>query len=315
MFQNMLIAINAILPSFITIGLGMFARRKGMVGENELKKFNTVAFRIFLACQLFKNVYDSSLGESFSGKLALFLFIAILCAAGLGFLIAHFFEPQLNRRGVMIQGIFRSNFILLGLPLVTSVFGPECGGLVSLMTAIVVPTFNLLAVVVLELYAGGTPSFKKTLRQIVTNPLICATLLAVVIKLLGIDLYRASFFKNALSSIAGAATPLCLFILGGSFVPASIRSYARSLWITVTTKLLILPALSILAAVAMGFRGVELGVIMICFGAPTAVSSYNMTREIGGDEELAAGIVVVDTALSALTLFFWIFLLKQLALI
>ena len=79
-------------------------------------------------------------------------------------------------------------------------------------------------------------------------------------------------------------------------------------------KLLILPGAAIAAAAAIGIRGLALGLVLLSFGAPTAVTSYNMARELGGDAELAASIVVVDTALSCLTLFAWIVLLKTLGL-
>ena len=110
------------------------------------------------------------------------------------------------------------------------------------------------------------------------------------------------------------ATPLCLFILGGSFAPAGIRGYAKSLWLTVAFKLVVIPGLALAAAVAIGIRGIGLGVVMMSFGAPTAVNSYTMARELGGDGDLAASIVVFSSALSCLSLFGWIVLLKALGL-
>ena len=315
MLQNMTAALNAVLPSFIIIAVGMLVRRKGLVGETALNQFNSVAFRVFLATQLFKNVYDSSVEESFDAGLAVYMLVAVLLVTLLTALAVNRLEPMRERRGVMIQGIFRSNFVLLSLPLMQSLFGDAGSGMVSLMIALVVPLFNVLAVVVLETYAGKEKtSAKKILRGIVKNPLIGATVLALIVKLTGLDLYRVSAIKSVLGSVAGAATPLCLFILGASFSLKGLEGGARSLWITTAGKLLVLPSLALAAAAALGFRGPALGVIMVCFGAPTAVSSYNMAREIGGDADLAAGIVVVTTALSCLTLFCWIVLLKTLGL-
>ena len=315
MLQNMAAALNAVLPSFVIIAVGMLVRRKGLVGETALNQFNSVAFRVFLATQLFKNVYDSSVEESFDAGLAVFMLAAVLLVTLLTTLAVNRLEPLRERRGVMIQGIFRSNFVLLSLPLMQSLFGDAGSGMVSLMIALVVPLFNVLAVVVLETYAGKEKTDpKKILRGIVKNPLIDATMLSLLVKLSGLDLYRVSAIKSVLSSVAGAATPLCLFILGASFSLGGLKGAARSLWITVAGRLVAVPVVTIAAAALLGFRGPALGVIMVCFGAPTAVSSYNMAREIGGDADLAAGIVVVTTALSCLTLFCWIVLLKTLGL-
>ena len=315
MLQNMTAALNAVLPSFVIIAVGMLVRRKGLVGETALNQFNSVAFRVFLATQLFKNVYDSSVEESFDAGLAVFMLAAVLLVTLLTALVVNRLEPLRERRGVMIQGIFRSNFVLLSLPLMQSLFGDAGSGMVSLMIALVVPLFNVLAVVMLETYAGKEKTDpKKILRGIVKNPLIDATMLSLLVKLSGLDLYRVSAIKSVLSSVAGAATPLCLFILGASFSLGGLKGAARSLWITVAGRLVAVPVVTIAAAALLGFRGPALGVIMVCFGAPTAVSSYNMAREIGGDADLAAGIVVVTTALSCLTLFCWIVLLKTLGL-
>ena len=68
-------------------------------------------------------------------------------------------------------------------------------------------------------------------------------------------------------------------------------------------------------AVALGFRGVELCTILVVFGAPVAVNSYTMALQMDGDADLAGGIVLLTTAVSCLTLFFWIWLLKSLGLL
>ena len=183
------------------------------------------------------------------------------------------------------------------------------------MIAVNIPIYNVLSVIFLELYAGGEINVRKMAKDIVTNPLIDATLVGLLAKAVNLPVYALPPIGSALKSLAGVATPLCLFILGASFTPANMHGYARSLWITVAFKLLVIPGLALAAAAALGIRGVGLAVVMISFGAPTAVNSYTMARELGGDSELAAGIVVVDTALSCLTLFGWIVLLRSLGLI
>jgi len=314
MLNHMLVAVNAVLPSFLIIALGLYIRSRGKLDDKSLGKFNSIAFRVFLPFQIFKNIYDSPLGESFDLKLVLFVFFGLLLAGALALVTAIVTEPRRDRRGVMAQGMFRGNYVLLGMPLIESLFGAAGTGLAALMIAINIPIYNVLSVIFLELYAGGEINVRKMVKDIVTNPLIDATVVGLIAKAvhLPIDAFPAA--ASALKSLSGVATPLCLFILGASFAPAGIRGYARSLWITVAFKLLVIPGLALAAATALGIRGVGLAVVMISFGAPTAVNSYTMARELGGDSELAAGIVVVDTALSCLTLFGWIVLLRSLGL-
>ena len=314
MLNNMLVAVNAVLPSFMIIALGLFMRRRGKLEEKSLGKFNSIAFRVFLPFQIFKNVFDAPLGESFDLKLVIFIAAGLILSGGLALLTARTVEPRRDRRGVMAQGMFRGNYVLLGMPLIESLFGEAGTGLASLMIAINIPIYNVLSVIFLELYAGGEINARKMLRDIATNPLIDATLVGLLAKAVHLPVYAFPALGSALKSLAGVATPLCLFILGGSFAPAGIGDYAKSLWITVLFKLIVIPGLALAAAAAIGIRGIGLGVVMMSFGAPTAVNSYTMARELGGDGELAASIVVIDTALSCLTLFGWIVLMRTLGL-
>lgn len=314
MLNHMLTAVNAVLPSFLIIALGLFVRSRGKLDDQSLGKFNSLAFRVFLPFQIFKNIYDSPMGEAFDLKLLVFGAVGLLLAGGLALLTAVLTEPRLERRGVMAQGMFRGNYVLLGMPLIESLFGSSGLGLAALMIVVNIPLYNVLSVFFLERYAGGETSARRMLRDIVTNPLIDATLAGMIAKAVNLPVYALPPVGSALKSVSGVATPLCLFILGASFTPANMHGYARSLWITVGFKLLVIPGLALVAAVALGIRGVGLAVVMLSFGAPTAVNSYTMARELGGDSELAAGIVVVGTALSCLTLFGWIVLLKTLGL-
>ena len=314
MLNHMLVAVNAVLPSFLIIALGLFVRRRGMLEDKSLGKFNSIAFRVFLPFQVFRSIFDAPMGEVFDLKLVLFTFFGLLIAGGFSLAVAMVTEKRGDRRGVMAQGMFRGNYVLLGIPLLESLFGSSATGLASLMIAIDIPLYNMLSVVFLELFAGGKIDMRKMLRDIVTNPLIDATVVALIAKAVHLPVYAFPAFASALKSLSAVATPLCLFILGGSFAPAGMKGYAKSLWLTIAFKLVVIPGLALAAAAAIGIRGIGLGVVMMSFGAPTAVNSYTMARELGGDGELAASIVVIDTALSCLTLFGWIVMLKTLGL-
>ena len=314
MLDHIIVAVNAVLPSFLIIALGLFVRRRGMLEDKSLGKFNSIAFRVFLPFQVFRSIFDAPMGEVFDLKLVLFTFFGLLIAGGFSLAVAMVTEKRGDRRGVMAQGMFRGNYVLLGIPLLESLFGSSATGLASLMIAIDIPLYNMLSVVFLELFAGGKIDMRKMLRDIVTNPLIDATVVALIAKAVHLPVYAFPAFASALKSLSAVATPLCLFILGGSFAPAGMKGYAKSLWLTIAFKLVVIPGLALAAAAAIGIRGIGLGVVMMSFGAPTAVNSYTMARELGGDGELAASIVVIDTALSCLTLFGWIVMLKTLGL-
>ena len=65
-----------------------------------------------------------------------------------------------------------------------------------------------------------------------------------------------------------------------------------------------------LGAWLLGFRGPELGILFLYFGAPTAAASFVMARAAEGNHELAAAIIVITTLMAAVTTNIGIFVLQ-----
>lgn len=311
MIENLLVALNAVIPMFFIIGLGYYIRLKKMVDETELRKFNNLAFRIFLPCQLFKNVFDSELQDAINLKLMVFTICCVLFIYALAFAGVLLIEKKADRRGVMIQSIFRSNFVLLGIPLVTSIYNVEQLGAVPVMVAIIVPLFNILAVITLEIFRNSQVNIRRILKGIIKNPLILGSMIGLLAKWVQFPFYDITVISTTISYLAQIATPLMLFILGASFHFSSIRSTKKQLIFCCTGKLLISPAIAFFLAKCIGLHGIELAVLLGVFASPPAANSYNMAQQMGGDADLAANLVVVGTAVSCITLFGWILILKQ----
>lgn len=307
--ENLIISFNVVLPLFICIALGYFLRRINMYDGETLKKLNKLCFKVFLPIYLFNNVYTTDLADAFNGKLITFAVVAILALFFGLLLVIPKLEQEDAKRGVIIQGIFRSNFALFGLPVAISLCGDEKAGPTSLLVGIIVPIFNVLAVITLETFRGGKPSIKKMAKGIATNPLIIASLLGILFNLLKIDLLYA--VEKSVTDLGRVATPLSLVALGGDFKFGKIKGYLKQLLITVTGKLVISPLIMISIGILLGLRDEMLVPILIMFGAPTAVSSYPMAQQMDGDGELAGEIVVFTSGFAILTIFVWIFVLKQ----
>lgn len=307
--ENLIISFNVVLPLFICIALGYFLRRISMYDGETLKKLNKLCFKVFLPIYLFNNIYTTNLADAFDAKLLAFAVIAIVLLFGVLVFVIPKLETEDAKRGVIIQGIFRSNFALFGLPVAISLCGDEKAGPTSLLVGIIVPIFNILAVITLETFRGGRPSIRKMVKGIVTNPLIIASLLGIVCNLLKIDLPYAA--EKSITDLGRVATPLSLVALGGDFKFVKVRGYIKQLLITVSGKLVISPLIMITLGILLGFRNEMLIPIMIMFGAPTAVSSYPMAQQMDGDGELAGEIVVFTSGFAILTIFVWIFVLKQ----
>ncbi len=310
---NLMIAFNAVIPMFLWMLIGYGVRLKGLLDDTSQKQMNSVVFKIFLPTLLFYNIYKTNLHMVLQPKLMGFVAAAVTIGWLLSMAIGMKADPQPQKRGALIQGMFRSNFILFGFPLVLSLFGPVGAGVTSMLIAIVIPLYNVLAVVTLELFRGCRISVKGILIGILKNPLIVSSVIGLFCLILRISLPQ--FLESTIAGLSNIATPLALVVMGAGFHIALIKENVRNLTLAILMRLVILPGIFITVAIWGGFRGLELAAIMVIFAAPTAVSSFPMAQQMGSDGDLAAEIVAFTTILSCVTIFLWIFGLKQLSLI
>ena len=307
------ITCDIMLPMLILLFLGWILRKVKWLSGETAASMNKLIFRLFLPVMLFNSMRSMSAAGAPDPKYLIFLFVSVGLIFAAAFLLVPKFVREPAKQGVMVQGIFRTNFAILGIPLMEAMFG-ETGILVySLAVPVVIPMNNVLAVVALSAPAGKKAGAGKILKDIVTNPLIVACAAGAVCLLLNIRF--PSIVEDALGKVAGITSPLSLIVLGASLKWQGIRDNRKELLWTVLLKQLIIPAVMFTAAVLLGFSGPQLGVMIILFGAPCAVSSYPMASAMGGDGPLAASQVVLTTVFSMGTLFCLIYIGKLLALI
>ncbi|MDR1605366.1 MAG: AEC family transporter [Gracilibacteraceae bacterium] len=311
--EHFSIALGAVAPLFLLMAAGFVLYRYGFMDDAFLLKANSLCFNFFLPVLIFVNIYHA---ESRSLANPRLLFFAVACLVALFFLlclIIPLLEKDPPKRGVMIQGIFRSNFILMGVPIVTFVFPQEGPGVVSILVAVIIPMYNLLAVCALEFFSSRRISLLLLLKGIATNPLFAASLVSIVIVLNGLPV--PLILDKTLTDIAAMAMPLALIALGGSFRFSRVGQNWKQLALCVPAKLVVTPLVIIALAVLAGFRGAELLALTVMYAAPVAVSSYQMALQAEADADLAAQIVVFSTGAAALSLVLFIYALRSLGLI
>ena len=325
MGENLAISVNAVLPLIICMAAGYLFRRTKLVDEGFCRKCNTFCFKTFLPLMIFMNVYNSDLESAVQPGAFLFAAAAVLVIFAAAFLII----PRIVRKGsvdsagspvsaasrqaVLIQCIFRSNFVIFGYQVVANVYGAGEAAVASVMAAIVVPLYNVLAVITLEYFTNSKNGLRPVILGIIKNPLIIGAVAALLFKLSGLTLPAP--FYTGLSDMAGMATPLALVVLGGTFHFDALRRNAGALAIGTLGKIVVSPLVMVPIAAAFGFRDANLLSLVIVFASPAAVNSYTMAAAYGHDPELAGQLVVVTSVLSMVSVFGWIFLLRTLGLI
>ena len=310
--ENLMISANAVLPMCLAMALGYGTRRLAWLRREEISTINKIAFRIFLPCLLYYNIYCSDLSGSFDPLLMAYAVGGVLLTFGLALGYTLLTEKLPERRGVLIQGMFRSNYVIMGIPVATALLGADQLGTVSILIAVIVPLFNMLAVVVLEVFRGQKPKPLHILGQIAKNPLVIGSVLGILTLVAGIRLPH--ILEQTIQSVSAIASPLQLFLLGAFFQFSGLKTYRRELVTVSIAKLIVSPGLFLGLGALLGFRGVAFVSLIGIFASPTAVNSFTMAQQMGGDAELAGDIVVTTSAASILTMFFWIFLFKSLGM-
>ena len=310
--ENFLICFNAILPVFLMLGVGVLARHAGIIRETEVPRMNAVAFKVFMPIMCFYNIYASDLSSSVRPALMLYSVLAVLGVYLFSWLLGRLFVKELPQRGVVIQGLYRSNFLILGFPVVTSLLPNGDAGVVAVLAAVVVPLFNILAVLTLESCSGEKRSRGTLLLDCLKNPLVLGSAAGVLALLAGLKLPAG--VEHAVRDLSRVASPLMLFLLGAFFRFSSFRGQGARLVSICLGRLVVFPALTLTGAALLGFRGMEFAALLAAFASPTAVASFTMAEQMGGDAELAGNIVVMTSLLCSLTMFLWCYLFKSLGM-
>ena len=311
MFGNFVVAVSAVVPMFCLMAIGAFVKFRRWLSEEELNHMNRMVFRVFFFCLMFYSIYTTELATSIRPKLMLFGAGGVLIIFTLLMIFIPRMEPENRRRGVLVQAVFRSNFVLFGIPIVANIFGDANIAVTSVMIAVIIPIYNILAVFALETFRGGKFALVPILKGLSKNPMILGAISGATLLALGVEIPKPVL--KPIGQIAAATTPVALIILGASFKLGSTHEHRKQLLGAIFGRLILVPAMVLsTAAFVFDFRGIEFVTLVAIFAAPCAVVSFAMAQQMGGDSDLAGNCVVFTSALSCLTMFCWILLFKTL---
>ena len=326
MLHILMTAVNAVCPIVLLILLGYFLRQKGLVNDAFVKCGSSLVFKILLPALMFINVYDIGDLAQVEWNAVIFCVAAVTALFLLGIPVAAIGTRDPLRKGVIWQCVFRSNYNIIGLPLAAALGGNDALTFASIVAALVVPLYNVFAVIALCVYAspaeGKKPSVKKIIVDILKNPLIiaavagavCLCIRALEKAIFGSVVFTLSgnlkFLYSPLNSLKTMATPLALVVLGGQFRFSLVKGMFREIAVSTVARLLAAPALGLLIAMALD-KIWGLGIcdpvtvpgILCVLGSPVAVSSAVMASQMGNDEQLAAQLVVWTSIGSMFTVF------------
>ncbi len=337
MLDTFSFAAQAIVPMLLLMLLGFYLARIGLFDSLLLKKMNSFTFRFGISAMMFRSIYTLPSLRSIQLPVLVFVVASSMILTAIGWIEAQVLTSHRDRRGVIIQNSFRSNFAVIGITLASALGGEAGAAAAASMQAPAIIYFNITAVLCLNTYSnrpGQKISPWLVLRQIMTNPMILGQVGGLTCLILrglmpldasGQPIFTLSgslpFLYSAIDSLASMASPLILILLGAQVDLRRVSSMKKEVFCGVLQRLVLAP----LAGFGMAFLAQYWGLLTLTpavaialvglFGSPVAVASAVMTEEMGGDAELARQYVVWTSALSMFTLFLWILLLRSVGIL
>lgn len=316
MLDHFLYSLNATLPVFALMVLGWVLKRARFLNDEFIRVANRLVFNVALPCMLFLDIAGMDPSQLLDGRFVAYGFVVTLLSILGIWALTRLFLKDRTQVGAFVQGAYRSSAAILGAALITNIYGDA--GYAPLMILASVPLYNVFAVLILVLEAGGGGKLdgarvKRAALNVCKNPIILGILAGMPFALLGIPI--PAMASKCASMLGSLATPLALLAIGAGFVWGDALQKAGPTVAASAIKLVVLPALFLPVAVRLGFRNEQLMAILIMLGSPSTPSGYIMAKQMGNDGVLANGIVVLTTLLAAVTITGWTFLLRTLGLL
>ena len=313
--DNLIFSLNATMPIFLMMLLGVLFRRLGWIDEVFASKMNKFVFLVPLPALLFEDLATVDFAQVWNLKFVLFCFVATFLSIAIAAAVSFLWKDR-SIQGEFIQASYRSSAALLGIAFIQNIYGDS--GMAPLMIIGSVPLYNVMAVVVLSFFQPEKKKLDRqvwvnTLKGIVTNPII----IGIVAGLLwsALRLQMPAILEKTVSNIGAVATPMGLMAMGATFDIRKAFGKAKPAITASVMKLVGLAAIFLPAAVWMGFRQEELVAILIMLGSATTVSCYVMARNMGHEGTLTSSTVMLTTLFSAFTVTGWLYILRSLGLI
>ncbi|WP_370044465.1 MULTISPECIES: AEC family transporter [Salipiger] len=288
-----------IWPLFALICLGFLLARAGFPDRGFWPAAERINYFVLFPALLVANLVDAPVRDPAILRLGGAMVVTTcLAALVMTLLRSTVMKAPAARFGPALQGVVRFN-TYLGLAITASLAGTEGLERAAVLLAVGVPLVNVLSIIALS-EASVLRHPLPLLKTMARNPLILGCVVGIALALAETGLPFGS--KRVLEFLAQASLPLGLLCVGAALQPKAIRSDVAALAGPSLLRLMAMPALGAGVAMIFGLDGVEALVLVVFMAIPTAPTAYVLTRQLGGDGTLMAGLVTLQTLAAVLTI-------------
>lgn len=307
--------VQTIIVVFGVIAIAYAAAYFKLLDERVGDGLSEFVFMIAAPLLLFRTMVTADFHGAAPWSLWIAYFSGVIVAWAASDLAIKYIFGRDNRAGVVagVSGAF-SNLVFLGMPLVLGVFGHDGFAILSLIVAIHMPTMMAASICLHEIatrrdgIVSGEGRLTAVIRSFFTsmlrNPFVLGILGGWLWRLTGIEMPQvADSLIQTLGSVAG---PVALFAMGMGLKKFGVSGNLAPALVMSIIKLMLMPAAVLAAVWLIGLPPFTAKIAVISAALPAGVNSYLIATRFGVGQALASSSTVMGTALSAVTLAFWV---------
>ena len=310
MISILLFTMEIIAPIFLLILLGSALQKTNLVSETFVKQSSNFVFNVSLPALIFVKLSNVAISEAFDAKLIVSSMLLVIVYFLFSWGVSSFLTKTPEDQGSFIQGSFRSNYAIVGLAIISGMFGEESLGKAALLLAFIMPMYNILAVVALTVpfHKENNIKLDKMLKDILTNPLIVAAMVSILFSIFEIRVW--TFFEKTMNYLGIIALPLALIGIGATLKVDRIIKASTLAFTSSFLKIVLFPLAAVLIGLSINLSDSDLGIFFILFATPTAIASFVMADAMKCNSKLAGDIIAISTVLSVFTITIGLVVLK-----
>jgi predicted permease len=314
LFDNIIFTANIVAPVFLIIAVGYFAKKRKIINEVFVDVTSKFVFQVSLPAFIFIKISQLNLSQVFEFNQIIYIYFGTIVTYLMIWAATLKFINDPKDKSAYVQGAFRGNYAIVGLALISNLFGRDALGKATMILAFLLPLYNILAVIVLTVpKQSGKIEFRKALIEIILNPLILAVIFALPFSFFKIKI--PEMFLTTGGFLSELALPLALIGIGGSLNTENLKRASNLAVSASLIKIIAIPLVLTIGALLLGYRNDDLGIMFIVFACPTAIASFVMADVMGANSKLAGNIIMITTLGSVFTIAIGILLLKSFNLI
>lgn len=284
--------------------MGVYARKKQIINEQNQQKFIDFVLNILMPCMVFNSFKNMTLDNLRAAAVALIVSLVIcLLAIWLGRIAYRDFSE--DKQSVMKYATLVNNAGFAGLPLANDTFGAE--GLMY-ASVFVVPNRVFMWSAGISMLSHSDADRKDIVWKVLKNPNIIAVELGMIRGLLQVTF--PDFIEITLERTGACVAPVSMMIVGAMIADVGLRNVMEKGILRVALiRMIILPVITFLILHALGMGEALIGSSMILSAMPAGATTVLLSARYHANVEYASKLVLVTTVLSLVTAPLLMFLL------